>query len=87
MRVAIVGATGAVGQELMKLLYERSFPLTSLELYASARSEGKEIVFDNHTLKTKTLPEDGNLNADVVFHQLAQGSHETTLGIGVTTEQ
>ena len=67
MRVAIVGATGAVGQELMKLLYERSFPLTSLELYASARSEGKEIVFDNHTLKTKTLPEDGNLNADVVF--------------------
>ena len=60
MRVAIVGATGAVGQELMKLLYERSFPLTSLELYASARSEGKEIVFDNHTLKIKTLPEDGN---------------------------
>lgn len=37
MRVAIVGATGVVGQELVKLLQERSFPLTSLTLYASPR--------------------------------------------------
>jgi aspartate-semialdehyde dehydrogenase len=67
MRVAIVGATGAVGQELIKLLHERSFPLTSLTLYASARSEGREMVFGNHTLRAKTLPKGGNLSADVVF--------------------
>ena len=67
MRVAIVGATGAVGQELIKLLYERSFPLTSLDLYASTRSAGREIAFGDITLIAKTLPKNGNLNADVVF--------------------
>src|SRR5882724_3544891 len=39
--VAIVGATGAVGQELLQLLHERSFPISSLRLFASARSAGK----------------------------------------------
>ena len=67
MRVAIVGATGAVGQELLKLLVERSFPVTNLTLYASARSAGKEITHNGKTYTLQTLPEDGNLNADIVF--------------------
>jgi len=41
--VGIVGATGAVGQELIRLLHERAFPLKSLRLLASARSAGKKI--------------------------------------------
>lgn len=41
--VGIVGATGAVGQELVRLLAERDFPLSSLRLFASARSVGKTI--------------------------------------------
>src|SRR6185436_1744766 len=41
--VGIVGATGAVGQELLKLLHERNFPMASLRLFASARSAGKVI--------------------------------------------
>lgn len=41
--VAIVGATGAVGQELLRLLHERNFPIASLRLFASARSAGKTL--------------------------------------------
>jgi aspartate-semialdehyde dehydrogenase len=39
--VAIMGATGAVGQELLALLEERNFPIGELRLLASARSAGK----------------------------------------------
>lgn len=46
INVGIVGATGAVGQELLKLLHERNFPLASLRLFASARSAGKVVEHD-----------------------------------------
>ena len=42
-RVGIVGATGAVGQELLRLLLERNFPMAELRLFASARSAGKVV--------------------------------------------
>ncbi|HUR60666.1 MAG TPA: aspartate-semialdehyde dehydrogenase [Opitutaceae bacterium] len=45
INVAIVGATGAVGQELLSLLHDRKFPTASLRLFASARSAGKVIEF------------------------------------------
>jgi aspartate-semialdehyde dehydrogenase len=41
--IGIVGATGAVGQELVRLLHERNFPMGSLRLFASARSAGKVV--------------------------------------------
>ena len=41
--VAIVGATGAVGTELISLLKERSYPVKSLKLLASSRSAGKQV--------------------------------------------
>lgn len=44
--VGIVGATGAAGQELLRLLHERRFPLARLRLFASARSAGKTVTFD-----------------------------------------
>src|SRR3979409_2551845 len=43
--VAIVGATGAVGVELIRCLEERAFPLSELRLFASARSAGKTLKF------------------------------------------
>jgi aspartate-semialdehyde dehydrogenase len=43
INVGIVGATGVVGQELLKLLHERNFPMASLRLFASARSAGKSV--------------------------------------------
>ncbi len=67
MRVAIVGATGAVGTELLQLLEERRFPLTTLTLYASTRSAGRSLVFRGRPLVVQALPDDGNLHADVVF--------------------
>src|SRR6187551_1993641 len=41
--VGIVGATGVVGQELLRLLQERNFPVATLRLFASARSAGKVV--------------------------------------------
>ena len=47
--VGIVGATGAVGQELLQLLQERQFPLSGLRLFASARSAGKVVMHGGQT--------------------------------------
>ncbi len=66
-RVAIVGATGAVGRELLELLQERDFPLESLTLYSSARSAGKRLPFGDSELELTELPEHGDLEADIVF--------------------
>ncbi|TDU43413.1 aspartate-semialdehyde dehydrogenase [Gelidibacter sediminis] len=51
MKVAVVGATGMVGEVMLKVLEERNFPFTELMLVASERSVGKEIKFKNKTYK------------------------------------
>lgn len=73
MRVAIVGATGAVGQEFLALLEQRNFPLTTLHLYASPRSAGKIMTFRGQELSVSSLPEDDNLQADIAFVSLGSG--------------
>lgn len=73
MRVAIVGATGAVGQEFIHLLEQRLFPLSELKLYASARSAGKIIPFKGEDITVQALPEDGNLAADIAFISVGSG--------------
>jgi aspartate-semialdehyde dehydrogenase len=50
VKTAILGVTGAVGQEFLKLLVERDFPLESLKVLASARSAGKTVEFKGQTL-------------------------------------
>lgn len=55
MRVAVVGASGAVGKELLKILEERNFPLDSLTLFASARSAGTTLPFCGEQLPVKEL--------------------------------
>lgn len=67
MRTAIVGATGAVGQELLTLLHERNFNISNLRVFASARSAGTTIDFAGERVRVEALPDDGNLGADVVF--------------------
>ena len=55
-RVAVVGATGAVGREIIKTLAERHFPITEIAAVASARSTGQEISFgEKQILKVKNL--------------------------------
>ena len=55
MKLAIVGVSGAVGQEFLKLLEERNFPLDELVLFGSARSAGSEYVFKGKKVVVKEL--------------------------------
>ena len=67
MRTAIVGATGAVGQEFLDVLAARGFPLASLRAFASPRSAGRTITFRGEPVRVEPLPDDGDLGADLVF--------------------
>ena len=53
--LAIVGATGMVGTEMIKILAERNFPVNSLRLFASGRSEGRILKFKNKRVKVENL--------------------------------
>ncbi|MFV0531466.1 MAG: aspartate-semialdehyde dehydrogenase [Flavobacteriales bacterium] len=55
MKVAIVGASGAVGQEFLKVLEERSFPLDELVLFGSKRSAGQKFLFKGKELTVQEL--------------------------------
>ena len=55
MKVAVVGASGAVGQEFLKVLADRKFPLDELVLFGSARSAGNEFGFKGKQLVVKEL--------------------------------
>lgn len=55
MKVAVVGASGAVGQEFLKVLAERNFPLDELVLFGSGRSAGSEYEFKGKKLVVKEL--------------------------------
>lgn len=57
-RVAVVGATGAVGNEIIKILEQRNFPLESLKLLASERSLGKSFFFRGKSVPVEVLGED-----------------------------
>ena len=54
-KIAVVGATGAVGREMLKTLHERGFPATEVAAVASARSTGQEVSFGEQTLKIQNL--------------------------------
>ena len=57
MKVAVVGVSGAVGQELLKVLSERNFPLDELVLFGSARSAGSQYAYKGEMLTVKELKE------------------------------
>lgn len=67
-RVAVVGATGAVGREMLKTLAERQFPISEIAAVASARSTGKEISFGNDkVLQVKNLDSFDFKNWDIAL--------------------
>ena len=66
-RVAIVGATGLVGQEFIKVLEQRSFPLDSLHLYASDRLAGRKLVVGGEELAVKETDSDSFENIDIAL--------------------
>jgi len=56
--VAVVGATGAVGNEMIEILEQRKFPVKDLKLLASERSAGLSLGFKGHDVKVEVLKED-----------------------------
>src|ERR1700741_489773 len=54
-KVALVGATGNVGREMLNILDERAFPADEVVALASRRSMGVEVSYGDHTLKVKAL--------------------------------
>lgn len=68
MRVAIVGASGAVGQELLRILAERNFPLDDLVLFGSERSAGKKYSFKGKQYEVKLLQHNDDFkDVDIAF--------------------
>ena len=65
--VAILGATGAVGREMMKILAEREFPLAELHLLASERSVGKKLPFKGQEIEVELACDEAFANMDIVL--------------------
>jgi len=65
--IAVVGATGAVGAELLRVLERRNFPVSDLHALASARSAGKEVQFSSKPIMVEELGENSFDNIDIAF--------------------
>ena len=65
--VAVVGATGAVGQEMVSILEERKFPVSELVLLASERTEGERIEFNNKNWTVRKLDKDSFRGVDIAL--------------------
>ena len=65
--VAVLGATGAVGQEMIKILQERDFPVGKLIPLASARSAGKKLLFKGEEVTIQEAKEDAFQGVDIVL--------------------
>ena len=66
-RVAILGATGAVGEELIRVLEERDFPVASLKLLASPRSAGRSLQFRGERLPVEAVRPEAFRGIDLAF--------------------
>jgi len=72
--VAIVGATGAVGVELLRCLEQRKFPLKELKLFASARSAGKTMSFRGNDVRVQELGEGSFAGVDIGLFSAGSGT-------------
>ena len=67
LRVAVVGATGAVGREMLNTLVERQFPYVEVKALASSRSAGSEIEFGEDSITVEELNESSFKNIDIAL--------------------
>jgi aspartate-semialdehyde dehydrogenase len=67
VRVAVVGATGLVGGEMLRTLEEREFPVSELRVFASPRSEGRKLLFDDGEVTCQVLRDGCFDGLDFVF--------------------
>lgn len=68
--LAVVGATGAVGSEMIKILEERDFPVADLKLIASNRSKGKKISFKDHNITIETIDKNTFNDIDIALFSI-----------------
>ena len=81
MKVAIVGASGAVGQELLRILAERNFPLDDLVLFGSTRSVGRKYTFKGKEYEVKQLQHNDDFkDVDIAFTSAGAGTSEEFAG-------
>ena len=75
MKVAIVGASGAVGQEFLKVLEERNFPIDELVLFGSQRSAGTKYTFKGKEYEVKLLQHNDDFkDVDIAFTSAGAGT-------------
>ena len=75
MKVAIVGASGAVGQEFLRVLAERNFPIDELVLFGSKRSAGRKYAFKGKEYEVKLLQHNDDFkDIDVAFVSAGGGT-------------
>jgi aspartate-semialdehyde dehydrogenase len=82
--VAVVGATGAVGIELMRCLEQRRFPLKQLRLFASPRSAGKRLPFAGTELEVEALTGPGLAGADIALFSAGGATSREFAPLAVT---
>lgn len=82
--VAVVGATGAVGNEMIAVLEERQFPVERLRLFASERSRGKTLEFEGSDIPVETLEEDSFKGVDIALFSV--GAERSRLWAPVAVE-
>ena len=75
MKVAIVGASGAVGQEFLRILAERNFQMDDLVLFGSERSAGKKYTFKGKEYEVKLLQHNDDFkDVDIAFTSAGGGT-------------
>lgn len=75
MKVAIVGASGAVGQEFLRVLDERNFPINELLLFGSSRSAGRKYTFRGKEIEVKLLQHNDDFKGvDIAFTSAGAGT-------------
>lgn len=75
MNIAIVGASGAVGQELLRVLDEQNFPVDNLRLFGSPRSAGSEYTFRGKKIEVELLSHDSDFSGvDIAFTSAGAGT-------------
>ena len=81
MNIAIVGASGAVGQELMRTLQQRDFPVDNLTLFGSARSAGRQYTFRGKAITVKELRDNDDFrDIDIAFTSAGAGTSRDFAG-------
>ena len=71
--VGVVGATGAVGREMLAVLEQRDFPVSSLRLFASPRSAGEELLFKGRSVEVEVLGDEPPTGLDVALFSAGSG--------------